>query len=82
MEKLFIEYNIPIQDKENCNENNRMCKEMFGDNFTPYKTTEEHIEVLIDKLYKAVEKVGNDGGWYLGDGIKVKIELEYDPENK
>lgn len=45
-------------------------------------TTENHINELFDMLYSAIEKVGDEGVWYIGDGIKVKIELGYDPENK
>jgi hypothetical protein len=82
MEKTVIEYDIHIQNEEECNNHNKMCKEMFGNNFTPLKPTEAHIDILFEKIYEAIEKVGDEGGWYIGDGIKVKIELEYDPENK
>lgn len=80
--KTIIEYDLPIQGKERCEEHNKMCREMYGDKFTPVKPTEEHIDILFDKIYKAIEKVGDAGGWYLGDGVKVKIELEYEPEDK
>jgi hypothetical protein len=83
MEKTVIEYDIPIQGKEQVEKHNKMCLEMFGeDRFTPLKSTEEHVDILFEKLYEAIDKVGDAGGWYVGDGIKVKIELEYDPENK
>lgn len=82
MEKTIIEYDIPIQSEEQCDEHNKMCREMFGENFTPIQSTHKHIDILFEQLYKAIDKVGDDGGWYVGDGIKVKIELEYDPENK
>lgn len=73
--KEVIEYDIPINNKEDCERINKS----LGTNFRP---TEEHINELIEKLCNAIEKVGDAGGWYIGDGIKVKIELEYDPENK
>jgi hypothetical protein len=83
MDKEVIEYDIPIQDEEDCQKHNKMCLEMFGEGrFTPVKSTDEHLDILIDKFYKALEKVGNAGGWYTGDGIKVKIEIEYEPEDK
>jgi hypothetical protein len=83
MEKVVVEYNIPIQGEEDCEKQNKMCAEMFGkDQYTPVQSTEAHIDILFEKLQEAIEKVGDDGGWYLGDGIKVKIELEYDPEDK
>jgi hypothetical protein len=82
MEKTVIEYDLPIQSEEQCEKHNKMCREMFGEQFTPIKPTEEHIEILINQLYKTIEKVGDEGGWYVGDGIRVKIELEYEPEDK
>jgi hypothetical protein len=83
IEKTVIEYNLPIQSEEQCKKHNKMCREMFGENnFTVAKPTEEHIELLINQLYETIEKVGDDGGWYTGDSIKVKIELEYEPEDK
>lgn len=80
--KNIIKYDIPIQGKEHCEKYNKMNKKMFGDSFTPAKTTGEHIEILLDKLSKEIGKVGDEGGWYIGDGIKVSIEIEYDPEDK
>jgi hypothetical protein len=83
MKKTIIEYDLPIQSEEQCEEHNQMCERTFGaDRFTPIKPTEVHIEILINQLYEAIEKVGDEGGWYLGDGIKVKIEIEYEPEDK
>jgi len=82
MDKTVIEYDIPVQDEEQVEDYNKKCEEMFGDQFTPLKSTDEHVGILIEKLVDAIEKVGDEGGWYVGDGIKVKIELEYDPENK
>ena len=79
---VIINYVLPIQDEFQVQEANKRGKEFFGDDFTPYKTTEEHFEVLIDKIAKGVNKVGTDGGWYIGDAIKVRVELEYELENK
>lgn len=82
MDKTVIEYYIPIQSAEYVEEVNKKYKEMFGDNVKQYKSTEEHIDILVDKFLEAITKVGDTGGWYIGDDIKVKIELEYRPENK
>ena len=78
----IIEYSIPIQSKEAVDKYNKMCEEMFGDNFSPYLSTEEHIKILENMLLDAIQLVGDEGGWYTGDDINVKIELEYEPENK
>jgi hypothetical protein len=83
MEKVVVEYNIPIQGEEDCEKQNKMCAEMFGkDQYAPIQPTEDHIGILFEKLQDAIEKVGDDGGWYVSDRIKVRIELEYHPENK
>lgn len=82
MRKTIIEYSIPIQSEEQVEKHNKMREEMFGSEFIPYKTTEEHAEILTGTLLDAIQEVGDEGGWYLGDDIKVKIELEYIPENK
>ena len=85
MDKTTIEYNIPIQDKKHINDFYQTCKKLLGEDFEPiekYLTTQEHIDILIDKLCAAIEKLGEENGWYIGDRIKVKIELEYEPENK
>lgn len=81
MDKEIIEYHIPIQDKKHIDEWNEKFSKVFDD-FEPYKSTEEHIDILMNKFYDAIQKVGDDGGWYTCDGINVKIELEYEPESK
>lgn len=83
MEKVVIGYNIPIQGEEQCKRYNKMCKELHGaGNFETADTTEVHIETLLDQLYDAIDKIGSEGGWYVGDSIKVNIEIEYEPEDK
>lgn len=83
MEKRIIEYDIPIQDKEQCDEHNeKMRKEYPDQDVTQLKSTEEHMLILFEKLRDTLYEVGDEGGWYIGDGIKVKIEMEYDPEDK
>ena len=88
MNKEIIEYEIPIQDQTTVNKSTRLYMETFGDDVfaspfcKPFKTTDEHIGILMSRFEDAIEKVGNYGGWYIGDSIKVKIELEYEPENK
>ena len=81
MDKEIIEYEIPIQDQEHVDKWNKKYSKEF-DNFEPYKSTEDHIIILGNKFLGTINRVGNDGGWYIGDSIKVKIELEYKPENK
>ena len=85
MNTKIIEYNIPIQDKKHIDDYYQMCKKFLGKDFEPtekYLTTKEHVEILVDKLYEAIENLGEENGWYIGDDIKVKIELEYKPESK
>ncbi len=85
MDKKIIEYNIPIQDRKHIDDFYQRCKELLGEDFKPreeYLTTEEHVEVLIEKLCEAIENLGEENGFYIGDDIKVRIELEYQPESK
>ncbi len=82
MAKTVVEYNLPINSEEECERINKMFKKVYGVKFTPLITTEEHLDILVNKLLDGIDKVGDEGGWYLGDGIKVRIELEYDPEDK
>lgn len=82
MNKTTVEYFIPIQSAEYVTEVNARYKEAFGDDALQYKSTDEHIDILIDKLLDAVSEIGDAGGWYRHDGIEVKIEVEYVPEDK
>ena len=68
-------FNIPIQDKEQC--------EKFNAEFeTDFKSTEEHIDGIVESLYKMIETVGADGGWYRGDSLKIEVRVKYCPEDK
>lgn len=81
--KKTLDYNIPMQAQKDCDKYNKMLAEMSHDgHFTPIKSTESHIEILVNKLVEGIWDVAEAGGMYLGDGVKVKIELEYDPEDK
>ena len=85
MNKTIINYNIPIQDKKYIDDYYKMCKKILGDDFEPkekYLTTNEHVDILMDRLYEAIKKLGEENGPYTGDDIEVRIELEYKPENK
>ena len=82
-DKKVINYNIPIQTQKDCDEYNKMLKELSHDgHFTPIKSTKSHIELLATQFVEGIYAVIEEGGAYLGDGVKVKIEIEYDPENK
>ncbi|MEO2202381.1 hypothetical protein ABGV42_01340 [Paenibacillus pabuli] len=70
-----LEYTIPIQSEEEC----RQMNELHGTNF---KSTQEHMEELHDKLADLIQACGDEGGWYLNDAIRVKIVVEYNPEDK
>lgn len=73
--KQSFEYDIAIQSKER-------CKEINKHNGTHFKDTSEHIDVLTEKIHDAIFSVGETGGFYEGDGIRVKVKVEYIPENK
>lgn len=84
MEKKVIEYNIPIQDKKYIDDFYKIHKEITGglEPTEKYFATGEHIDTLTDKFVDTIIEVGNDGGWYTGDYIEVKVEIEYKPECK
>jgi len=82
-DKKVIEYNIPIQSQKDCDNYNKMLKEMSHDgHYTPIKSTKAHIEMLTTQFIEGIYDVIEAGGAYLSDGVKVKIEIEYDPEDK
>lgn len=82
MDNKTIEYYIPITTQKRVDEYNKNMFGTFGEDFIPALTAEDHMDILIDKLFTAVEEIWEDGGGYYGDDIKVKIELEYQPESK
>lgn len=71
-----IDYNIPI------NPSKEMLDKYNSELGTNLLTTEEHAINLLEQIADSIEKVGNEGGWYVGDSIRVKVELEYEPEDK
>lgn len=75
MDKQTLDYVIPIQDEEKMEEINKS----LGTNF---KSTEWHIDDLINKIYGMIEDTLNEGGSYIGDFVTVKIEMQYNPEDK
>ena len=82
-DKKVIEYNVPIQDQKDCDEQNALLKKLSHDgDYTPLESTKTHIENVATQLIEGIYDVIEAGGAYLGDGVKVRIELEYDPENK
>jgi hypothetical protein len=68
-------FDIPIQSKKRCEDFNKEYR-------TEYKSTEEHIEKVIDSLYEMITEVGNVGGWYVGDSFEIEIKVKYCPEDK
>lgn len=73
--ELIKTFNIPIQSKSKCEEYNKE----YG---TEYKSTDEHLNSMIEELYGMLEKVGNSGGFYLGDSYEIEIKVKYCPEDK
>lgn len=71
--KKIIE--IPIQSQAACDYYNEILK-------SNCLSTEQHIENLFEKIRDMLEQVGDEGGWYFGDSIKVEINIEYLPEEK
>lgn len=71
-----LEYVIPL------NPDTKRLEKYNKEYGTDYKSTVEHVNILIDKIYDAIEQVGNEGGWYIGDTIRAKVQLHYEPEDK
>ena len=71
-----FEYLIPINGDE------ERVKTINAGLGTDIKSTEWHIENMFNKLDDTIEKVGNEGGWYISDDIRVKVQVTYEPENK
>lgn len=72
---VVIDYDVPINNEEDC----KRINESLGTNF---RSTEEHMLELLHEIYEAIGQVGDKGGWYIGDGIKVRAVVEYEPEDK
>jgi len=68
-------FNIPIQSDEQCKKFNTSYK-------TEFKSMEDHIDKTIKELYKMIETVCDDGGWYTADSLEIEIRVKYCPENK
>lgn len=73
--ELIKTFNIPIQSKSKCEEFNKE----YG---TEYKSTDEHLDNMIEEIYNMLEKVGDMGGFYLGDSYEIEIKVKYCPEDK
>lgn len=72
--KKELKFNIGFEDQEDCD---RLNKEGF--NFKPY---EEQITDMCHKIIDGVYEVAEAGGFFMYDGVKVKVTLEYEEENK
>ena len=75
MQKLEKSFVIPINKKEDCDRLNATLG-------TNYKSTDEHIEMFIEEVCNMLANCGNEGGWYVGDCINVKLSMEYECEDK
>lgn len=75
MEEIIKTFYIPIQNKKQCEEFNKE----YG---TEYKSTDEHLDNMVDEVYQMVEKIGENGVWYFGDSLEIEIKVKYCPEDK
>ncbi|PJZ18734.1 hypothetical protein CEW46_26945 [Bacillus cereus] len=73
--KFELEYDVPIQSNEDIEKYNRE----LGTNF---KSMEDHVLEMLVKVNDLVYDCAEQGGNYIGDGVKVKVVVEYDPEDK
>lgn len=46
------------------------------------KSTDWHFGKVVEKIVSTIQKVGNNGGWYMGEGIRVETRVLYEPESK
>lgn len=74
-------YKVPCQPDTNIKGYNEAMLTAFPD-FPPVKTTEEHIEELKQKLVDSIYATGETNEWKFGDGVKITVNIEYEPENK
>lgn len=75
--KQELEFSIGFEDQADCDKVNHLMKE--DTKFIPY---EEQVIKMCHKLIDAVHEVGEAGGLFMYDGVKVKITVEYEEENK
>jgi hypothetical protein len=70
--KSFV---IPIQDDEQCQRLNNECG-------TDFKSTDEHINNILDEIFNMIQRTGDNGGWYIYDCIELEVKVKYCPEDK
>ena len=75
MDKIIKEYNLPINDE-------KIVKQYNKEFDTESKSFEQHVEKTLDDILDTIIKLGKDNGFYLNDTIKLKVEFEYQPEDK
>ena len=75
MFKIIKEYNLPINDE-------KIVKQYNKEFDTEFKSFEQHVEKTLDNILDTIMKLGEDNGFYLNDTIKLKVEFEYQPEEK
>lgn len=75
--KQELEFSIGFEDQDDCDKVNHLMDE--DKKFIPY---EEQVMKMCHDLIDAVDAVGKAGGSFLYDGVKVKITVEYEEENK
>lgn len=74
MDKTVIEYLVPIQSDKDVSEYNAMLREFCGKgNFTPCKTTDEHVEILINQLAEAIQKSATIMTGILVTALKLRL---------
>ena len=74
MDKTVIEYLVPIQSDKDVSEYNAMLREFCGNgNFTPCKTTDEHVEILINQLAEAIQKSATIMTGILVTALKLRL---------
>lgn len=49
---------------------------------TDYKSTTEQTEEMFAKIYDEMSSIGKKNGMYTGDSFRLKVEIEYMPEDK
>ncbi|ATF13587.1 hypothetical protein A616_16855 [Brevibacillus brevis X23] len=70
-----LEYTIAIQAPEMVEATN----EEYGSDF---KDTNWHLLNVLNQVRELIRECGDNGGWYVYDSIRVKVDVEYIPESK